>query len=87
MAPADVWLHIEGYQLRERAEYERLRILAFTIARGYADPSKMAKTAERFMPFPWDKKKKVQTLSNEEIRARHAQMKAEREKLINGKEF
>lgn len=50
----DLSLFVHAYELRERSEWERTRLLAYI--HYMATPEKTKKSIERFMPFPWDKK-------------------------------
>lgn len=74
----DVWLCIEGYNEREKAEWERTRAVAYNVAKfGNSDPKKFPKSLQRFWPFEWDKKKGGSRV--EEILRQHEAMKKLRE--------
>ena len=44
--------------MRERAKYERMRVLAYTTYLAIPE-KKHKKSMQAFMPFPWDKKGKT----------------------------
>jgi hypothetical protein len=50
----DFSLFVHAYELRERSEWERTRLLAYM--QYLTTGEKTKKSIERFMPFPWDKK-------------------------------
>lgn len=61
---------IEGYESRQRDEWERTRLMAWYAAVGpHLDPKKLEKSPQKFMPFPWDKvsKTKIVPLTAEQL--------------------
>lgn len=80
MPPNDVWITIDAFAEKEQTEWERARAIAFSAARfgGNSDPKKFPKTPQKFWPFPWDRKKVIDTRS---IMEQHAIMRAKRELL------
>lgn len=84
MWPADVWLTIEGYNERWYEEFKMMRLIAFETMKSYADPKKSPpSTPEKYMPHSMDRKEPRK--SAKEIREAHEKKKAERERLLNGK--
>jgi hypothetical protein len=74
----DVWLAIEGYEEKEKEEWERTRSLAFIYAQYSANGCKK-KTPQQLWPLPWDKKKTA--AKYQDIIKRHAVKKAMREEI------
>jgi len=61
---------IDGYEARQRDEWERTRLLSWYAAVGpHLDPKKLEKSPQKFMPLPWDKasKNKIVPLTGEQI--------------------
>jgi len=60
---------IDGYEARQRDEWERTRLLSWYAAVGpHLDPKKLEKSPQKFMPLPWDKKQaKIVPMTGEQI--------------------
>ena len=60
ISPNEVWMHINGYDMRQRQEWERLRMDMYnTHIHSMADAKKKSKSAQKFFPLPWDEKSKT----------------------------
>ena len=63
----DFSLFITAYELREREEWERLRLLVYS-QYVYSSGDKHKKSITAFMPFTWDKKEdRGRELTQEEL--------------------
>ncbi len=63
----DFSLFVHAYELRERGEWERTRLLGYI--QYLSVPEKSKKPIERWMPLPWDKKEdRGRDLTPEEIK-------------------
>jgi hypothetical protein len=78
---------ISAYELRERAEYERMRFIAYN-DHIHSMASKKSKSITAFLPFHWDKTqegKPVRVVKTpKEIWDEYHRLKAEREKKNGG---
>lgn len=76
MAPADVWLMIEGWHEGQRAGWEQTRLVCFNVAKfGNSDPNKFPKKIEKYMPLPWDKETERRATNPKELMEQHYKMK------------
>ena len=51
---ADVWIQIEGHNEQEKAEWERTRVVAYTMYLSIPEKGRKKKM-QQFMPFTWEK--------------------------------
>jgi hypothetical protein len=81
MAPADVMISLEGYELRERNELTRMRFIAFTIHR-HSTAKNKAKTPEKWMPLYFERKSSIVKMGSPgEMKAFYQQRKEDIRKL------
>jgi cytochrome c556 len=75
-------LTIDGYNERQKQEWERTRAVVFNIHRHTA-LKKHANSAQKFWPFPWDRRNGVKVAqSAKEVWEEHQRMKALKQKNI-----
>jgi len=61
---------IEGYELRQREQWEQTRMLAYFTVSPHFNPKKANPTPAKLWPFPWDNegRPKIVPLSGDEIK-------------------
>lgn len=83
MAPSEVWLMIDGYNERQKGEWERARMISWNIhAHSMMDKQHKEKSPQAFWPLPWDSEVKV-SRSPKAIMEHHRKMQ-EQLKESNG---
>lgn len=63
MTIRDISRMIEAHNRREQAAWERTRLAAYFAVTPYLD-KKSNMTAEKLIPYPWDKKRKAASKEN-----------------------
>jgi len=79
MAPSDVWLSIDGYNRRERAEWERTR-MTWLYIHLHAPLKKHYQKPQELHRFPWEEKEGVHMVSSgDEVKIQYLKLQAERQ--------
>jgi hypothetical protein len=79
MSPNEIYVCIEGYEKRMQGEWERARMMMFTIhTHSMTDKRYKKNSAKKFMPLPWDEGETVKVAKNpqEVLEAHRARMAA-----------
>lgn len=81
IAPSDVWVMIEGYNGRQKAEWERVRMNSYHIhVHSMIDKRYKKRKPTEFWPFPWDSDYRPRTSAKEILRQHRERI----EKLKDG---